>query len=86
MRYRHILCCFISYIFTIIPSDAFSRDLKHSDKAVVDSILSVSFQHFLNINITENLKTAKQALKKSQEINYGAGKAKSYFYIARALS
>lgn len=86
MRYRHILCCFISYIFTIIPSDAFSRDLNPSDKAVVDSILSVSFQHFLNINITENLKTAKQALKKSQEINYGAGKAKSYFYIARALS
>lgn len=60
-------------------------DPKGSEKAV-DSLIDVSFQQFLKIDIEGNIKTANEALSISKDLNYSEGISKSYFYLARALS
>lgn len=71
---------------TISLSLSYAGNIPHTDKKTVDSLLVYSFQHFLKQDTEENIKAASEALRISKAIDYSGGKAKSYFYLARALS
>lgn len=63
-----------------------ASDLPKGNKEAVDSLMAVSYQYFLELDIENNMKVANEALMMSKDINYSGGRAKSYFYLARALS
>lgn len=51
----------------------------------IDSLLDVSFQATLAVDIERSLEFALEALSESEQINYSAGKSKACFYIGQAL-
>ena len=80
------LYCKILFLLIVSPFYLYSQDIPVRKKQIVDSLLFDSFQKFLKIDISGNIETANQALRISREYDYSQGKARSYFYLARAFS
>lgn len=79
---------YIIALFFLIttPISLYSQKTRSEQKHIVDSLLATSFQHFLKVDLFKNIETASQALNLSKESDYSYGKARSYFYLGRALS
>lgn len=86
-NYKILAFFAITILLYMVPLQRiYANQLLSKDKAVVDSLLLISFQQFLDVKIEENIKTVSKALNLSQNINYSEGIAKSYFYLARSFS
>lgn len=79
---RNLCSKFIVLILFLSP-DLYAQTNPHQ---TVDSLLSKSFQYFLEIDFLNNIKTANKALLISKSSEYSEGKARSYFYLGRAFS
>lgn len=78
---------FLTFLLLTIPLHlSYARSTIKGNEKTVDSLIAVSFERFLKVDIEGNIKTASEALNISKTLNYSSGKSRSYFYLARALS
>ncbi len=73
------------FVLFFIPAMLKSRDTSAIETREVDRLLELSFQSVLKVNTDSSLQYALDALLKSEQIDYSAGKSKAYFYIGQAL-
>ncbi len=78
--YRIILLLFIIYIAGSHAQQPVGGKTTH-----IDSLLELSYQSYARMDINSSIKSAKEALLLSNEVNYSKGKARGNFYIAQAL-
>ena len=71
------------FVLFFIPAMLKSRDTSAIETREVDRLLELSFQSVLKVNTDSSLQYALDALLKSEQIDYSAGKSKAYFYIGR---
>ena len=71
-----VLFLFTEHVFSPYPSNKTNE---------IDSMLLLSRERAINVDIPNSLEAATKALSKSEIIGYSEGKAKSYFYIAQNL-
>lgn len=84
-RKKNILS--ITFLLLVAPFNLLkASDLPKVNQEAIDSLIAVSYQYFLKLDIENNIETANKTLMMSKELDYSGGKAKSYFYLARAFS
>ncbi len=76
---------FLLIITLLIPVNLYSQDLSSLKINEVDSLLALSRQATIEINVDSSLEYAFKALAISEQKGYSAGKTRAYFYIAQAL-
>lgn len=70
-------------IFLLLPLLLISQT--KNEKQEIDSLLTISRNGMVSIDLISVLKNSQSALKKSEKINYSQGKARASYYIAHAL-
>lgn len=71
----------IIFLLSSIVSISQTNNQKHE----IDSLLSLSRNALFSIDLVSALENSRNALKKSEKINYSQGKARASYYIANAL-
>ena len=75
------------FILFLLSTCAIFPEHSLDHKAVkIDSLLRLSHQAYVDVNILTSMEHALEALSLSEKSNYSEGRARSYFYIAQALS
>ncbi|WP_139822894.1 tetratricopeptide repeat protein [Massilibacteroides vaginae] len=86
MKHLILRTSLLTLFLLTIPHFLFAKEVAKVNKNTADSLLDVSFDQYVKVDIEGNIKTASEALNISKSLNYSAGISKSYFYLARALT
>lgn len=77
---------FLSFaVILFLPFVLSAQNNSLCETSKIDSLLEISRQAALEINIESSFESAQEALSESEKIGYSSGKAKACFYLGHAM-
>ncbi len=75
----------ISFLLLCFSFNVYARETPSESIQEIDSLLAISYQATIDVDVESSMQTALKALSKSEQIHYSSGISRAAFFIGQAL-